>query len=607
MCCGPEISYVCDNNDNIMDTSNPSSNVETGNYFLGNNYSGRYLHRASGISVNSMCGRQSSLGENTIKWKVVNLGDGYCTIQRSDIPRCYLAPMSAGNGSNVRIYISNSETIEENFKWSIRIASGGGYIIQHKVSGMCLTDGGESENPSTVKIATTATPGTDAYNKQVWRVANEDYYVELGVAFSFDDLAIDVGESKAPSINKRPGSAFWASYTDFDYTIVSGSQCISFNASTHKYSGVATGIATINATHKTTGIIKTFYIFVFDEICSIECLVNSTYDIRALQLDNHEGLSNVTWHTIDSSIATVNSAGVLTGVNSGYTFVYATINNSSCIALMYEVKIIDMHTQMLQNFTHNEIQYLYCPSSYLNTWTSELSGAFALKVEILNVLRDYYTLPEGNQPTPSEIKTILEEEINLVCSQDFAAALFSECYLGYMGLYNQEYLTQQRIQYFNYLKEIVAFCAFGMAAQLDTVNTGSGYNGYDDLTYDLSKKWGHNESSTNVMLGSNGYEGKYYFKEAEDRGYRYFYSTDYDIYYDKYGADFVKSVNTRYLQRCLNSNCTFYFCSNPTTAPITSSLHMEYSYLLNYYNNLWGTAYLKYNDSLGLWYFSQIQ
>ncbi len=252
--------YICDNNDTPMDTSNSRSNVETGNYFLGNSYSGRYLHRASGISVNSMCGRQASLGESTVKWKIVNLGDGYCTIQRSDMPRYYLAPTSAVDGSNVRIYISDSETIEENFKWSIRIASGGGCIIQHKASGMCLTDCGESANPSTVKLATPATPGTDAYSKQVWRVADEDYYVELGIAFSFDDMAIDVGESKAPSVNKKPANATWASYTDFDYTITSGTDYVSYDSNTKKFTGRSVGTASVTAVHKTTGLTDSFTI-----------------------------------------------------------------------------------------------------------------------------------------------------------------------------------------------------------------------------------------------------------------------------------------------------------------------------------------------------------
>ena len=600
--------YIYDNSNNEVNTSQYRATIETGNYFLGNSYSGHYLHRGTGTTVNGMSGRLSALGENTVKWKIVNMGDGYCTIQRSDAPRYYLAPASTTSGSNARIYGNASETIPENVKWSIRSATGGGCIIQHKASGLYLTDVGGTANPTTVRIEALATPGTDAYKKQVWRVASEDYYVELGLAASFDDIVIDVGETKTALINKSPSSASWASYTDFDYSITSGGSYVTYDSTTHKFTGLAAGVATINATHKTTGTTKTFYVFVFDGIYSIECLINSTYDIRALQLNNHAGLSNVTWHTMDSSIATVNSSGVVTGVNSGYTFMYATINNGSDIALMYEVKIMDIHTQMLQEFTNNEIQYLYCPTSALNWWTRALPNAFEVKVEIINLLRDYYRLPVNDHPTPSEIKIIvnnLEDELGLVnSSEDYATAIFHECFLGYQGLYNQEYLTQQRIQYFNYLKEIVAFCAFSMAAQLDTVNTGSAYNGYDDLTYDLSKKWGHNESSSNVMLGSNGYGGKYYFKEAQDRGYRYFYSTDYDKYYNKYGADFVRSVNTRYLQRCIANNCTFYFCSNPTTAPITSSLHMEYSYLLNYYNNLWGTAYLRYNNSLGLWYFS---
>ena len=81
-----------------------------------------------------------------------------------------------------------------------------------------------------------------------------------------------------------------------------------------------------------------------------------------------------------------------------------------------------------------------------------------------------------------------------------------------------------------------------------------------------------------------------------------FYAVKINPQYSEFGADFVRSVNTRFLQNCINSNCSFYFCNDPRTAPITSSLHMEYSYLLNYYTNLWGSAYLK--QLAGLWYFS---
>ncbi len=253
--------YIYDNSNNEVNASQYRADIETGNYFLGNGYSGHYLHRGTGTTVNGMSGRISSLGENTVKWKIVNLGDGYCTIQRSDVPHFYIAPASTTNGSNVRIYNNVSETIPENVKWSIRSVSGG-VVIQHKTSGLYLTDVGGAANPTTIRIETLATSGTDAYKKQVWRVVNEDYYVELGITASFNDISIDVGETKSASVQKSPSSASWASYTDFDYIIMSGDDYVSYDADTHKFIGTKPGTASITATHKTTGISKTITITV---------------------------------------------------------------------------------------------------------------------------------------------------------------------------------------------------------------------------------------------------------------------------------------------------------------------------------------------------------
>lgn len=252
--------YIYDNSNNEVNTSQYRSTIETGNYFLGNSYSGHYLHRGTGTTVNGMSGRISSLGENTVKWKIVNLGDGYCTIQRSDSPRYYLAPANTTSGSNARIYINASETIPENVKWSIRYSSEGGCIIQHKASGLYLTDVGGAANPTTVRIETLATPGTEAYKKQVWRVTNEDYYVELGYGASFNDMAIDINESRGASVNKSPSSASWSSYTDFDYIITLNEGYVSYDSTTHKFTGKNAGEATITAVHKTTGLTYSFNI-----------------------------------------------------------------------------------------------------------------------------------------------------------------------------------------------------------------------------------------------------------------------------------------------------------------------------------------------------------
>lgn len=253
--------YIYDNSNNEVNTSQYRATIETGNYFLGNDFTGRYLHRTGNV-VNGMSGMISSLGEETVKWQIVNLGDGYCTIQRSDTPHYYLAPTGTTSGSGVRVYSSVSETIPENYKWSIRSASGGGCIIQHKVSGLYLSGVSSTANPSSVCIYALNTPGTDAYSKQVWRVANEDYYVELGIAASFNDIDIDVGETKSASVKKSPSNASWAGYSDFDYTITSGGDYVSYDAITHKFMGTKPGTASITATHKTTGISDTITITV---------------------------------------------------------------------------------------------------------------------------------------------------------------------------------------------------------------------------------------------------------------------------------------------------------------------------------------------------------
>ena len=446
--------------------------------------------------------------------------------------------------------------------------------------------------------------GSTSYDKQRWRVVESSKYIELSEEAFFNDIYLEVGQSTTSLINENYSNVYWSDNTDFLYELTENNSVVSINTQTGEVSALESGITTISALHKVTGLVKYYYVFVFGEMVTVDCMVNESYNVKVNLGNNHPSLANTTWKISDSSVASINQLGVVTGLKTGYTFAYA-VNENGNIVLMCEIKVMDNHTKMIESFTQNEIEYLYCPTSYLNIWTSELPDAFSLKVEILYTLRKYYTMPESEHPTQAEIRAILKNELNIETGSDkMAAAIFNECYLEYRGLYNQDYLTYLRKEYFNYLKEIVAFCAFSMASNLDPYTTGSQCNGYDDIVYDLSKEWGNNEKSHIVMLGSNGYQGKYYFLEAEKHGYRYFYSSDYDLFCNKYGIDFVKSVNIRFLQRALDAGCTFYFCSNPTTAPITSSLHMEYSYLYNYYLEQWGKVYFKYVEDLGYWIFS---
>ena len=77
-----QLWYIYDSNGELVDTPYRSG-IESGYYFITNSFSGKYLHNA-GTTLNCVRDRISNLGYSTVNWKIVNLGDGYCTIQRSD-------------------------------------------------------------------------------------------------------------------------------------------------------------------------------------------------------------------------------------------------------------------------------------------------------------------------------------------------------------------------------------------------------------------------------------------------------------------------------------------------------------------------------------------
>ena len=100
---------------------------------------------------------------------------------------------------------------------------------------------------------------------------HEDHYVELGYGVTFNDMAIDIGEVKSATIDKHPDNATWASYADFDYSIVSGTEFVFYDANTHRFTGTAEGTAEIRAIHKATGISRLFHI---DVDCFAKSLIN---------------------------------------------------------------------------------------------------------------------------------------------------------------------------------------------------------------------------------------------------------------------------------------------------------------------------------------------
>ena len=250
-----QIWFIYDENGDEVITTEYRSDIESGNYYITNFYSGRYLHSTGG-TVNCISGKISALGNSTVKWKIVNLGDGYCTIQHATIPGRYLAPASNSGGSTVRLMSSSSDTIPDTYKWML-VISQGDIMIRHKITGYYLYGATQDSNPSNVSMRPQYTKGSPDYNRQKWCFVKEENFVELNDV-TFRNMELEKTESATPTMTRAPYRTTWSNVKDFEYTIISGSQYITYNATTHKFTGVAPGTAEVRAVHKSTGITKTF-------------------------------------------------------------------------------------------------------------------------------------------------------------------------------------------------------------------------------------------------------------------------------------------------------------------------------------------------------------
>ena len=237
-----------------------SQTVHDGTYYLNNDNSGKYLRYSSSLSAQS--GLISSLG-NSIRWEITYNGSYYYIQPVSDSTK-YLA-VSTSSGSNaVELVTVTSSTVPTQCKWSISIATGGGCLVKNAYNSKYLKLSGSSVSAT----STTGTSGTATYASCVWRVAGTDYYGntsshtkrELMSGFSITCNNVDVGETLNQKVTKNPTNALWANKYDFTYT-TSNTSRVSINGYT--LTALSRGSASITATHKVTGLTKTFSVSIF--------------------------------------------------------------------------------------------------------------------------------------------------------------------------------------------------------------------------------------------------------------------------------------------------------------------------------------------------------
>lgn len=237
-----------------------SQTVNDGTYYLNNKNSGKYLRYSSSLSTQS--GLIASLGDS-IRWEITYNG-GYYYIQPLSDSTKYLA-VSTSSGSNVVELITvTSATVPTQCQWSITIAIGGGCLIQNAYNSKYL----KFSDTSVYATSTTGDIGTEEYASCAWRVAGTDYYGntsshdnrELTSDFSITCDNVDVGKTIEQKIVKSPSNALWVRQDDFTYT-TSNTSKVSINGCT--LTALSKGSASITATHKVTGLTKTFYVSIF--------------------------------------------------------------------------------------------------------------------------------------------------------------------------------------------------------------------------------------------------------------------------------------------------------------------------------------------------------
>ncbi len=242
--------------------------VEDGTYYLNNKLCGKYIYYNS-LSLSNPdpvveSGLICDIGTG-IKWLIQSV-DGGKVIKLSSDPTKYLAVSSNAGISFVEIVTIGNDAlhnpIPDRCKWEFSVASGGGCLVKSVYNSKYLYTNGvdlfTSEN--------LGTPKTDEYYARVWRVADSSYYGNTSSHYlrEFTNLSYienvegDINEHKPVTLNLYYNE-IWCEVKDFNYYI-NNKDVVTLDSKDlilKLYGGTK-----INAIHKVTGIVKTFYVIV---------------------------------------------------------------------------------------------------------------------------------------------------------------------------------------------------------------------------------------------------------------------------------------------------------------------------------------------------------
>ena len=241
-----------------------SSDIDNGEYYIINNYTGRYLYKHS--IMQSIRGTMESIGENNVTFKITNLQNGYCTIQTQN--GYFLYAYSDDPGSSIRMS-SMDDSIPDAYQWQVDHQGGGKYTIQNKLGGYFLSDTGDlycADQPN-MYLNVFNTEDEETYQRLCWRLISTNHYNELkdfDVGDAYRYIYMHRGETSAPDITVEPADASFSTTESFYYTILLGTSLLSADSLTGNLTAINHGIATISIVHKTTGKSHEVHVKIFD-------------------------------------------------------------------------------------------------------------------------------------------------------------------------------------------------------------------------------------------------------------------------------------------------------------------------------------------------------
>jgi len=271
----------------------------TGNYYVNNLNTGRFaLRSSSGSGVTAVF-----TGANAQRWTITHLGNGVHTLQNVETPSLYLgiAVSTACGALPYAALVTNTglpSATPNTLRWKIVALGNGNFTLQSVSYGLFL-----NTNSSALTVTSTATSNSS------WRIQSVGGYTNLA-NFTVHDMALSLEQTK--TLNITPSlvnnvAPTWSAASDFELSVgFSARSPANINHFTNQITGRLPGKDTVTIQHKPTGVSKMITVDVYgvvrfqnnsfsDYLNADAGTTANTYNINRDSNTNNKNSGNQLW------------------------------------------------------------------------------------------------------------------------------------------------------------------------------------------------------------------------------------------------------------------------------------------------------------------------